>query len=79
VKARGVGETIVKVGGWGASVVTSSGRGWVSRVRSAGMMFRFKSEDKTKRMWFGRSRIEGCKVGGERTNGRSLEWREEEG
>lgn len=24
VKARGVGEIIVKVGGWGASVVTSS-------------------------------------------------------
>lgn len=26
VKARGVGEIIVKVGGWGASVVTSSAR-----------------------------------------------------
>lgn len=27
MKARGVGEIIVKVGGWGASVVTSSAKG----------------------------------------------------
>lgn len=67
MKARGVGDIIVKVGGWGASVVTSSDRDWVSRVRSAGMLFGIK--------WRGveqkdvRKEVKG---GSERTNGRSL-------
>jgi hypothetical protein len=38
VKARGVGDMMARVGGCGASVVTSSGRDWLSRVRRAGMI-----------------------------------------
>jgi len=38
VKARGVGDTMLSEGGCGASVVTSSVRDWISRVRKAGMI-----------------------------------------
>lgn len=41
MKARGVGEMMARVGACcGASVVTSSDRDWVSRVRRAGMIVR---------------------------------------
>jgi hypothetical protein len=54
---RGVGDTIMGEEGWGASVVTSSVRDWVSRVRKAGMIV--QQEDLVVRRDNGKIRGEG--------------------